>query len=297
VIQFEKLDRWFTDLSKEEQDEIYRLKWTKIPFIPHGILPKSHGATMQEQLEAGKRRFFSEKEPFSLVRIGDFELGLLGALFFPFGNASNTITTMFTRAGYTPDSLWIRQHMIASIRESALVGVLENWDTQMIETASLLAMLDCPLPFPSAVEIHLPYQMLVDGSLLTWLSGRKVLLIGNLAPRLLEVWKLPAFHKARECFGPSSKVNIVGAIPISSREEGGGCRDFHFALQCAERLDYDVALVSCGAMAKPLVHRISKLGRTALDVGFVFDALLGEREDARQLRPVLRDAVFPEPAW
>lgn len=252
---------------------------------------------MKEQLEAGKRKFFSEKEPFSLVRLGDFELGLLGALYFPFGNPSNTISMMFTRAGYASDSLWIRPKMIEAVRESAMIGVLENWDTQCVETAALLAMLGCEIPLPRAVEIHLPYQMLVDGSLFRWLSGRKVLLIGNLAPRLLEVWKLPAFHKTYEHFGPSNEVQIVGAIPTSSREEGGACRDFNFALQCAHRLDYDVALLGCGSMAKPLAHQISKIGRTAIDVGFVFDALLGERRDALVGRPVLRWSKFPKPSW
>lgn len=297
MIRFDELDRWFTDLNQEEQDELHRLRGMKVPLMPRRILPVDHGDTMEEQLEAGKRRFLSEKEPFSLVRLGDFELGLLGALYFPYGNASNSIHTMFTRAGYAPDSLWIRPHMIAAVRESAMVGVLENWDTQRLETAALLLMLDCEMPLSRAVEIHLPYQMLVDGSLFRWLSGRRVLLVGNLAPRLLEVWKLPAFHRAYEHFGPSDQVEIVGAIPTGSREEGGACRDFHFALQCAERLDYDVALLGCGSMAKPLAHQISKKGRTAIDVGFVFDALLGERSDARVSRPVLREAKFPEPSW
>jgi len=297
VIRFDELDRWFTDLSPEEQGEINQLRDKKVPIIPHRVLPLDHGDTMKEQLEAGKRRFLSEKEPFSLVRLGDFELGLLGALYFPYGKPSNTISMMFSRAGYAQDSLWIRSHMIEAVRQSAFVGVLENWDTQRLETGALLAMLDCEIPCARAVEIHLPYQMLVDGSLFKWLSGRRVLLIGNLAPRLLEVWKLPVFHKTYEHFGDSSKVQIVAAIPISSREEGGGCRDFHFALQCANRLDYDVALLGCGSMAKPLAHRISQMGKTAVDVGFVFDALLGERPDARVGRPVLRWSKFPKPSW
>lgn len=297
MIRFDELDRWFVDLTREEQDEIHRLRGVKVPIMPRRILMPDHGDTMAAQLEAGKRKFLSEKEPFSLVRIGDFELGLLGALYFPYEKPSNCISVMFTRAGYSWDSLWIRKYFVAAVRESALVGVLENWDTQMVETASLLAMLDCEVPLPRAVEIHLPYQMLVDGSLFRWLSGRKVLLIGNLAPRLSEAWKLPSFHKAYEHFGPSSKVEIAGAIPTGSREDGGACKDFNFVLQCAERADYDVALLSCGATAKPLAHKISKMGRTALDVGFVFDALVGERQDARVGRPVLKDAGFPKPTW
>jgi len=297
VIRFDELDRWFTDLSISEQEEIRQLKATKVPNPPQRILPIDHGDTMKDQLEAGKKRFLSEKEPFSLVRIGDFELGLLGALYFPFGCASNCISTMMGRAGYAPEALGLRNHFIAAVRESTMIGVLENWDTQRIETAAILAMLDCEIPLSRAVEIHLPYALLVDGTLFSWLSNRKVLLIGSLAPKLLEAWKLTAFHKAYEHFGPSSKIKIVGAIPTSSRESGGAWKDFDFALQCAERADYDVALVASGSMAKPLVHKIWQLGRTAMDVGFVFDALLREREDARILRPVLRNAKFPRWSW
>lgn len=297
MIRFDELDRWFTDLNPSEQEEIRQLKEKKVPVMPKRILPKDHGDTMKAQLQAGKRKFLSEKEPFSFIRLGDFELGLLGALYFPFGNASNCIATMFSRAGYAPEALWLRRHLIAAVRESPLVGVLENWDTQRIETAALLAMLDCEIPLPRAVEIHLPYAMLVDGTLFSWLAGRRIILIGHLAPRLLEAWERASFHKAYEHFGPSSKIRVVGAIPTNSREGGGAWKDFNFSLRCAERLDYDVALLGCGSMAKPLAYEISKRGRTALDIGFVFDALLGERQDARVSRPVLKDATFPEPKW
>lgn len=298
MIRFDQLDRWYTDLTLPEQQEICQIKARKVPALPARILPLGHGNTMEEQLVAGRSKFLSKKEPFSLIRLGDFELGLLGALFFPFGNASNCLSTMMTRAGYAGQgSLSLRWDLIQAVRRSALVGVLENWDTQRDETAGLMAMLDCPLPCPRAVEIHLPYSLLVDGTLFSWLAGRRVILIGNLAPKLFEAWKKPAFHRAYERFGPSSKVKIVDAIRTSSREEGGAWKDFNFALKCARRRDYDVALVAAGAMAKPLAYRIFGLGRTALDVGFVFDALLREREDARVGRPVLKDASFPDVSW
>lgn len=298
MIQFDQLDRWYTDLTPSEQEEIHQLKAEKAPTPPERILLFGHGKTMEEQLQAGKRKFLSRHEPFSLIRLGDFELGLLGALYFPFGNASNCLSTMMTRAGYaSPESLSLRSHLIEAVRLSAMVGVLENWDTQRVETGALMQMLDCPLPCPRAVEIHLPYALLVDGTLFSWLAGRRVLLIGNLAPKLFEAWKKPAFHRAHEHFGPSSKVNIVDAIQTSSREDGGAWKDLDFVLKCAERKDYDVALVASGAVAKPLAYRISRMGRTALDVGFVFDALLREREDARVSRPVLMNARFPEISW
>lgn len=298
MIQFDQLDRWYTDLTASEQEEIHQFKAEKVPVAPDRILPPDHGNTMEEQINAGKIKFLSSYEPFSFIRIGDFELGLLGALYFPFGNASNCLSTMMARAGYgSKEAISLRPHLIEAVRLSTMVGVLENWDTQRVETAALMAMLDCPLPCSRAVEIHLPYAMLVDGTLFSWLSGRRVLLIGNLAPRLFEAWGKPGFHRAYEHFGPSSKAKVVDAIQTSSREDGGAWKDFDLTLQRADRNDYDVALVASGAMAKPLAYRISRMGRTAIDVGFVFDALLAEREDARVCRPILRDARFPGIVW
>lgn len=253
---------------------------------------------MEEQLVAARRKFLSMREPFSFMRIGDFELGLLGALYFPFGNASNCLSTMMTRAGYAAqEALSLRRHLIEAVRFSPMIGVLENWETQRIETAALMAMLDCSIPCSRAVEVHLPYSMLVDGTLFSWLAGRRVLLVGNLAPKLFEVWKKPQFHRAYERFGPSSKVQVVDFISTSSREDGGAWKDFEGALKSAREKDYDVVLIASGTMAKPLAYRIWRSGRTAIDVGFVFDALLREREDARMLRPILREASFPDVSW
>ena len=50
--------------------------------------------------------------------------------------------------------------------------------------------------------------------------------------------------------------------------------------------------LGCGAIAKILASRIQKLGRTALDVGFVFDALLGN--PARTERAVLKETKWPK---
>lgn len=81
-------------------------------------------------------------------------------------------------------------------------------------------------------------------------------------------------------------------VPTRLRTEGGATRDHKVVLRLLDGFDYDVALLSCGVAAKPLTWRIrSETGRTALDTGFVFNALLGDRE--RTNRPVLKDVSWP----
>lgn len=296
-MRFDDMPIWFTGLSPE-QDLDVRAAWAaKAPSVTGRLLPYQDGDTQEGQWRAGKERFLKQPEPFSLVRIGDFELGLLGGLFFPFGKPSNCYATMFTRAGYAPEAFPMRGRLIEAVRQAELLGLMENWDTQRLETAGILAMLDVEVPSPRGVEVHLPYYLLVDGTLLNWLSGRRVLLLGHLAPLLEDAWKRPAFHAAYERFGPSSKVKIVGSVPTTSRDHGGAWKDLDAALRSADRNDYDVALVAAGTTGKPLTYGVRKLGRTALDVGFTFDAILGTRPEAMPGRAVFRDVQMPAPTW
>jgi len=295
-MRFDELPTWFQDLPREEQRLIRELGTRKRETVTNRIVPLDHGQSFNEHLLAAKARFLAQKEPFSMIRLGDFELGLLGAGYFPFNKEPN-FSVMHGRAGYGRGAFHLRAPFIRAVRESELVGVLENWPSQRIETAVLLSMLDLETPLDRAVEVHLPYRLLIDGTLFSWLSGRKVLLIGNLAPKLSEAWPNASFQAGYAHFGLTDKVKIVGAIPMRSREEGGAWQDYERALNLSVSFDYDVALVSCGTTAKPLAHQLSLMGRTALDVGFVFDALAGERVDARKRRPVLGEAMFPDPCW
>jgi hypothetical protein len=294
-VRFDELPSWFDQLPAPDRDAINRLRDETRPASSR-LLPSEHGETMAEQLRFAEKMFLSAREPFSLLRLGDLDLGLLGGGYLPCQPGAN-LSNQFREAGYAPGAFPLRASLIRALRDDALVGVQQNWASCALETAWLLAMLGIPVPFPRAVEVHLPYALLVDGTLFSWLEGRRVLLVGHLAPRLAEAWRKPAFHEALEPFGRSARTTIAGAVPMGSREDGGAWRDFGAALDAARTADYDVALVACGATAKPLSYEISKAGKTALDVGFVFDALVGECQDQRVKRPILREAPFKDTVW
>jgi len=279
---------WFDRLSEAERRPLEELR-KRAENIGSRVIPYDQGDDIATQLEAGEKRFLECSEPFSLVRIGDCEIGLLGAGVIP---VQHDLETQFRFAGLSRDSLSLRKDFIAAVKETELLGLQQNWPEIGHKTAMLLFMLGMQVPPPHGVEVHLPYKMLIDGLLFGFLAGRKVLLVGAGARRLADCFSLKGFLDAYGFLGPIEKMKVAGVIETRTRETGGAWADYERVVLEAYKIDYDIALLACGAMAKPLAWRLKKSGKTALDVGFVFDALMGNEE--RQRRPVLKDVVWPK---
>lgn len=245
-------------------------------------------------MAAAVDRFRRAQDPFALVRVGDSDLALLGAGFVP-RSSPNRFEWYRLASGFGRTALSVRERFIAAVGGADLVGLHQNWEAVARSTATMLTMLGLPVPHPNGVEVHLPYRLLTNGMLFERLVGRRVLLVGLLAPRLRDVWMSAEFRRAYSQWGDSGSINVVGAVATRPREDGGAARDYESTLREVRRHDFDVALLACGAAAKPLAWELRNDGRTALDVGFVFDALLGDPE--REVRPFLRDARWPKETW
>jgi len=254
------------------------------------MLPVEHGNTLPEQWEAGKRLFLQRKEPLLMLRIGDCEISLLtaGTLEEGWRLAHEKYAT-----GCFEEGIHLRQDFISAVNEAHILGVQQDWGPDRVteRTALLLRMLGMELPMASAVDFHLTYKLLTDGTLFNYLANKRVLLIGYLSQKLRERFLDPLFMDAYQFLGPMDKIKIVGHLQTTHRDHGGSHRDYEATVEAASKIDYDVALIAAGSMAKPLAWRLWKTGKTALDVGFVFDALCGDGE--RQHRPALRDAHWP----
>jgi hypothetical protein len=291
MVRFEALDCWYEQLPPQQQQEVRALcAQVRSKLGSSRIVPEGHGSRLPQQVETAKRRFLECRDPFCLIRIGDSELGLLGAHFLP-EEIHRPISWYMNRGDLTNMTLDCRNDFIAAIKGAELLGVQQNWKPITDGTAIILGMLGLKLPMENAVEVHVPYQLLVDGSLFRWLEGKRVLLIGSLAPKLSELWHTKAFQAAYKPWGPVDKVSIVGAIQTRSKSEGGAFQDYSEILRKIDQVQFDVALLSCGVTAKPLTWAIRKRERTAVDVGFVFNALLGGGE--RTQRPILREVQWP----
>jgi hypothetical protein len=295
--EFAVLPYWVDQAPEEARAEIRRLREASRPPDTR-LIPADQGLMIAEQHDAGRRRFLACTEPFCHVRVNDCEIGLLGAGYLPSSRLKD-LEWHFKIAGYARGALKLRSTFIEAIREAELVGLQDQWTAVKEDTAALLAMLGMPLPRPNAVEIHLIYKLLVDGTLFNWLAGKTVLLVGGLASRLYIAWHRPVFQRAYGMFGPVEKIRVRRAVDVRSRKAGGAWAEYDRILEETKKGDYDVALLSCGVIAKPLAWEIRQSGRTALDVGFVFDALFADEVDVveRSQRPVFKDITWPGREW
>jgi hypothetical protein len=294
-VDFERIDCWFSELPASVQSSLKQLH-PPLEQLPLVILPADQGPDIETQLRHAEVRFellASSGRPFYLARVSDCELAALGWGYLPHSPHPLPEREMFRSCGFDRGFLPYRSELIQCFREADLLGLQQNWHPWRANTAALFAMLGIPVPPPNGVEIHLPYKMLVDGSLFRFLRGKHLLLIGGLAKDLATAWWEPAFARSYRRFGCLEQVSSVAAIRMARRGEGRGAwADIERVYEEASRLAFDVALLSAGVPAKILARRLRDLGKVALDVGFVFDALLGDPE--RKLRPALRDAEWPE---
>lgn len=280
---FVEMRAWFDELSQEEQAQLKEFHAHSI--VSTRIIPDEHGPDIAHQLEAGRRRFLGCSDPFCLVRIGDCEIGLLGAGLI---TDASDLPRQLWHTGFSREAFFLRRAFFHAIGESTLVGLQENWPAIRTHTGTLLRMMGFTLPLSNGIEVHVPYKLLVDGTLFRYLAGKKTLLVGSGASKLRDCLNNPQFLDLHAFLGPLDQMKIAGAIQAPARN---AYTDYERIISAAEEIDFDVALISCGGIAKPLAWRLWKKGKTALDVGFVFDALLGNPE--RQFRPVLRDVQWP----
>jgi hypothetical protein len=252
------------------------------------LLPLTQGLTQNERFDYGKRSFLSCKEPISLIRVSDTETGILST-----GCVQPGDRLAFEKwiSGYGGTGIALRADFISAIRECDLVGLHPDWPGVREMQIRTLLMLGFSLPYAKGVEFHLPYKLLVDRTLFEYLSDKRVLLIGFLARKLAQRLADHKFLADYSFLGPIDKMKVAGVIETTSRDAGGSHRDYGRVVNEASKIQYDVTLLSCGTVAKPLAWRLWKQKKTALDVGFVFDALCGDGE--RQHRPALRDIQWP----
>lgn len=285
-----EMPTWYDQLPPEKKSELDSIR--EGVSASTRIIPEDHGEELQRHLRVAERKFLSTPEPFCFIRISDVALGFLNGG-YPITQKTHSLEWKLPMSGLSRSAYHLRSEMIEAVREAPLVGVHQNWEEVAYETAVTLAMLGIELPCDRAVETWSMYHLLIRGLLFSFLAGRKVVLVGHLAGRLAEAMKNPEFIRSYSRFGPIKHLKIVDFIETSPREK---CRweEVGLATEKLKSIDFDVALISYGGLAKILAHRVWKMGKTALDVGYIFDALLAVDPYQRSQRPILKDATWPE---
>ncbi len=289
------LGKWIDEIPNDRRIKIERAH-ANVKVLDR-LVPEDHGPTLDIQLRTAKQRFLAYRDPLSFIRLGDCDITLLGSGYLheriPLENLK-TLKSQLVMAGLPRQGISIRPEFVQALKTTTFLGVQQNWAPVRNTTAILMVLSGLQVPPPNGVDFHLLYFMLADGSFVQYLAGKKLLLVGSEATELARRWGDSQFQSRYAALGPFNRSRVTDVFVTRTREAGGAWLDLSAATLYAAGANFDVALLGCGAMAKVLAERIRKQGRTALDVGFIFDALLGHSQ--RKERAVIRDAPWPKEA-
>lgn len=273
---------WY-DEAAEDQKKALIAERDRAAAVLSGKTVPEQSAVRAENLRNGLLRFAdlaSSGKPFCLLRVGDCELGLLSAG-LPSKSRGRDLTWDMQNAGFSRADIRYRTALLEAIVRADILGLHVEHAPFRDDTEIVFKLLGLPVPMPNAVDVHLPYELLRSGILFRYLRDKKVALVGALAPRLASRLMSSPPHG----IGPSPKVAY--SVEIPDRGSGLAFEWIDKSVEAVQVYGCDVALVAAGAAGKLISWKLREAGVTALDVGYVFDALLGGHE--RTLRPILQD--------
>lgn len=218
-------------------------------------LPLLGTESVWEAIETALR----EKRPFSFIRLGDGELLTLAQeVALPVAEV-RAASPFLPYAGVVVPDFAARDATAEAIRAASLVGVPVSRKPHYqpllfsVLRAHRIACADLRLTTST-----MNYALHEHGFLQRLLAGRKLLVVGNVANELAHTLRGHGFQ-------------VTGAI---SPVRGFGDAD-RVVREAADR-DFDLALVSAGVAAIPIVVRLAGLtGKVAIDFGHLADKIAG----------------------
>lgn len=208
-----------------------------------------------ETVEAALR----EKRPFSFIRLGDGELMTLAQeVVLPVAEVREACPFL-PYAGVVAPDFAARDEVAQAVRAASLVGVPVSRKPHFqpllfrVLRAHRIACADLRLTTST-----MNYALHEQGFLQRLLAGRKLLLVGNVANELSHALRAQGYH--------------VAGIVCPVRGFGDADRAVREAAAC----DFDLALVSAGIAAIPIVVRLAgSTGKVAIDFGHLADKIAG----------------------
>ncbi|CAM4013681.1 Succinyl-CoA synthetase [Cohnella lubricantis] len=206
-------------------------------------------------------RMLTERQPYALVRLGDGELLTMAQDIVLPADEVRKAGHFLSYAGVDVPDLRARDEVAAAFRIASRIGVplsrrphyqpllFALWNAFGIQAEEL------PLTFST-----INYALYEQGYLNRLMAGRRLLLIGNVAPPLAQVLL-------------AQGVQVVGTVsPVQ------GINDLHRVVEEAAAYDFDLALVAAGIAAVPIcVHLAGRTGKVAIDIGHQANIVAGVR--------------------
>jgi hypothetical protein len=196
--------------------------------------------------------------PLSFVRLGDGELLTLAQDVVLSTKEVLKRGPFLTYAGVNIPDLAARDQLLHAIRGADVVGIpklrLRNYLPLAFSVFRAYGIDYRSLRLTDSLNNYYLYKA---GYLSKFVSGQRVLTVGNMAPALAEILV-------------KNGVHVVGAIsPIE------GVKDVPRVMEKIRKMDFDIALISAGISAVILAQKIaSEMGKVAIDFGHLADSMV-----------------------
>ncbi|MFC5447329.1 GT-D fold domain-containing protein [Paenibacillus aestuarii] len=198
------------------------------------------------------------RRPFSLVRLGDGELLTLAQESILSIEQIKEDGEFLPYAGVHVPDLAIKAELIAAVKGATVVGI-PKLRVRNFQPLAFAVFREEQMDFHHLLltDSLVNYYLYQAGYLSRMTLGRRVLLVGNLAPSLAATLR-------------NHGVNVVGEIaPVE------GVKDIPRIKAAIAAHDFDIALVSAGISAVILAEWIaSAMGKVAIDFGHLADSIV-----------------------
>ena len=212
------------------------------------------------------------------------------------GFAPSTVQAMHINAGFFPPKRDLLKRFGQLMVDSAsYVDILGSWRREEVEVMPLM---------PAAVLVPLyalePYYF--DNPWTTALRGKKVLIVHPFKDSILSQHERYEKVFSNESLTPSYELSVLKAVQSIAGNKPELFDDWFEALdwmkQEISRLDFDIAIIGCGAYGFPLAAHVKSIGKKAVHLGGAVQYLFGIRSSAadgnQRLKPLINDYwVYP----
>lgn len=256
-------------------------------------------------------------QPFMVCRFGETELNtiisFLQVKHFPYKDRRDeAIHRLCKNAGFFPENLDKGQRfvdlMLQACRQIDLCGIwnlmMEDYILDKYAKEAQLTLLGNLEPWVRDAQGVKPWT--------STLKGRKILVIHPFAKTIQQQYqncRTKIFERKfnAEDILPDFQLNVIKAVQtINFNEECSQYKDWFEALDSmvkkCEQIDFDVAIIGCGAYGFPLAAAIKRMGKGAVHLGGATQLLFGimgkrwESEGYKEFFDQIRNEYWTRPA-
>jgi len=202
------------------------------------------------------------------------------------GYAPSTIRTMHINAGFFPPTERMLncfgQLMVDSMKEVDLLG---SWRPE--EELVMKYM-------PNVIRVPLPdlEPYYFDNPWTTALESKRVLVIHPFEDTIRKQYAQLDKLFANKQMTPNYELLTIKAVQSIAGNKPEGFNDWFEALDWVkkeiDKLDFDIAIVGCGAYGFPLAAYVKQIGKKAIHLGGAVQYLFGIRSNAADQNPRLK---------